>query len=58
MSAESKKLIEEIEKLDEQQQAAVKQFIAYLKSAKTSPFLSAVDDFIDKHPELLRRLAQ
>jgi len=28
------------------------------ESAGPSPFLAAVDDFIEQHPELLRRLAQ
>jgi hypothetical protein len=27
-------------------------------SSSSSPFLAAVEEFIDQHPELLRRLAQ
>lgn len=36
-------------------------FVEFLKrkgSSPSSPFLMAVDEFIDQHPELLRRLAQ
>jgi hypothetical protein len=50
-----------IDSLTPQEQDAVREFILFLK-AKTkppqSPFLAAVDEFIDQHPELLRRLAQ
>jgi hypothetical protein len=38
-----------------------KQFVDFLRrrgSAPASPFLAAVEEFIDQHPELLRRLAQ
>jgi hypothetical protein len=47
--------------LTPEQQESVKQFVDFLKrreSAQRSPFLAAVDEFIDQHPELLRRLAQ
>jgi hypothetical protein len=40
---------------------SVKQFVDFLKTkgaSSPSPFLAAVDEFIDQHPELLRRLAQ
>ena len=43
------------------EQDAVREFIHFLKlEAQTpaSPFLTAVDEFIDRHPELLRRLTQ
>ena len=51
-----------IRDLSPDEQAAVREFILFLKrkpsaSSKT-PFLAAVDEFIDEHPELLRRLAQ
>jgi len=42
-------------------QEAVRQFVEFLKRKRqspSSPFLAAVDEFIDQHPELLRRLAQ
>jgi hypothetical protein len=47
--------------LTPEEQESVKQFIDFLKakgSFPSSPFLAAVDEFIDQHPELLRRLAQ
>jgi hypothetical protein len=43
------------------EQESVKQFVEFLRRKEpvpASPFLSAVDEFIDQHPELLRRLAQ
>ena len=59
MAAEN--LVEVIGSLTPEEQASVKQFIDFLKSrasSPSSPFLAAVDEFIDQHPELLRRLAQ
>ena len=50
-----------VENLSPEEQAAVLQFIEYLKARtpqERGPFLAAVDEFIDQHPELLRRLAQ
>lgn len=50
-----------INTLTPEQQESVKQFVDFLKqreSAGRSPFVAAVDEFIDQHPELLRRLAQ
>jgi hypothetical protein len=47
--------------LTSEEQAAVLEFIDFLKSGSSqqdSRFRSAVDEFIDQHPELLRRLAQ
>ena len=47
--------------LTPEQQAAVREFIEFLQGRDKSPstdFLAAVDEFIDEHPELLRRLAQ
>lgn len=43
------------------EQESVRRFIEFLKQKgqpPSSPFLAAVDEFIDLHPELLRRLAQ
>lgn len=43
-----------------EEQESVKQFIDFLKgkgSSPSSPFLAAVDESIDQHPELLRRHA-
>jgi hypothetical protein len=54
-------ITELIDSLTPQQQAAVCEFIRFLKSKTDtlpSPFLAAVDEFIEQHPELLRRLAQ
>ena len=54
-------LAEVINSLTPEEQESVRQFIEFLKhkeSSPSSPFLAAVDEFIDQHPELLRRLAQ
>jgi hypothetical protein len=59
MAAEN--LADLINTLTPEQQESVKQFVDFLKrreSPRPSPFLAAVDEFIDQHPELLRRLAQ
>ena len=47
-----------INSLTPDEQQFVKQFVEFLRKKGSSPFLSAVDEFIDEHPELLRRLAQ
>ncbi len=50
-----------INSLTPEQQESVKQFVEFLKRKElppASPFLAAVEEFIDQHPELLRRLAQ
>jgi hypothetical protein len=51
-----------ISQLSPEEQAAVHQFVKYLRNRRTSSaensFLAAVDEFIATHPELLRRLAQ
>jgi hypothetical protein len=57
----AKSLAEEIASLTPEERESVKQFIVFLKSKEaggTSQFLTAVDEFIEQHPELLRRLAQ
>ena len=54
-------LVHEINSLTPEEQESVKQFVEFLKrnsASRSSPFLAAVDEFIDQHPELLRRLAQ
>ncbi|MDQ2947354.1 MAG: hypothetical protein M3Y27_15715 [Acidobacteriota bacterium] len=54
-------LADAIQCLTPEQQDSVRQFVEFLKrkeSSAASPFLTAVDEFIDTHPELLRRLAQ
>jgi hypothetical protein len=59
MAAENLAVI--INALTPEEQESVKQFVEFLKrkgSPPSSPFLAAVDEFIDHHPELLRRLAQ
>jgi len=51
----------DVSTLNAQEQAAVREFIAFLKQQRESgqsPFLAAVDEFIAEHPELLQRLAQ
>jgi len=56
----SSSLIEIVESLTPNEQAAVRDFIDFLKRRSTpqSAFLAAVDEFIGEHPDLLRRLAQ
>ena len=54
-------LTELVTSLSPEEQDAVREFIQYLRKlqpARPSPFLAAVDEVIDQHPELLRRLAQ
>jgi hypothetical protein len=54
-------LADVITSLTPEEQESVKQFVEFLKRkgpSPPSPFLAAVDEFIDQHPELLRRLAQ
>jgi hypothetical protein len=54
-------LADVIGSLTPQEQESVREFIDFLKGrgpSSASPFLAAVDEFIDEHPELLRRLAQ
>ncbi len=54
-------LADVIGSLTPEEQESVKQFIEFLKGKdlpRTSPFLAAADEFIDQHPELLRRLAR
>jgi hypothetical protein len=50
-----------ISTLTPEEQESVKRFVEFLKrkgAPSSSPFLAAVEEFIDQHPELLRRLAQ
>ena len=52
-------LVDLITSLTPDQQNSVLEFVEFLKKRSAEPdFLSAVDEFIDQHPELLRRLAQ
>jgi hypothetical protein len=57
-------IAEAIASLTPEQQESVILFIEFLKrkgspqSSGSSPFLGAVDEFVEQHPELLRRLAQ
>ncbi|HYL38838.1 MAG TPA: hypothetical protein VEV17_23170 [Bryobacteraceae bacterium] len=54
-------LADVIRSLTPEEQESVRQFVEFLKqkgAVPSSPFLAAVDEFIDQHPELLRRLAQ
>jgi hypothetical protein len=54
-------LSETIMSLTPGEQESVREFVEFLKRRQApvpSPFLRAVDEFIDQHPELLRRLAQ
>jgi len=54
-------LAEVVNALTPEEQAAVREFIDFLKrriESAQSPFLVAINEFMDEHPELLRRLAQ
>jgi hypothetical protein len=54
-------LVDVINSLTLDERESVEQFIEFLKRkgpSPSSPFLAAVDEFIEQHPELLRRLAQ
>ena len=57
----SQALSEIVAALTPEQQAAVREFIEFLTSRQAPPadrFRAAVSEFLDEHPELLRRLAQ
>jgi len=50
-----------VDSLTSEEQAAVREFIEFLKSGSSPQdrrFRLAIDEFMDQHPELLRRLAQ
>jgi hypothetical protein len=54
-------LIDAVNTLNPEEQAVVLEFIEFLKRksmSQDSPFLSAVDQFIADHADLLQRLAQ
>jgi hypothetical protein len=54
-------LAEVIGSLTPEQRESVMLFVEFLKrrgSAPASPFLAAVDEFVEQHPELLHLLAQ
>ncbi len=56
------KLTDLVAQLTSEEQSAVREFIEFIRRRKdkvhSSPFLSAIEEFIAEHPELLRRLAQ
>jgi hypothetical protein len=57
----AEKLTDIVESLSPEEQTAVREFIGFLRQRapqQDSAFRSAVDEFMDRHPELLRRLAQ
>jgi len=59
MAAEN--LADVISSLTPEEQESVKQFVEFLRrkpSPASSPFLAAVDEFIEQHSDLLHRLAQ
>jgi hypothetical protein len=57
---ELNQIVAELAQLSVEKQAMVREFILWLKQKdeEQSPFLAAIDEFMDEHPELLRRLAQ
>ena len=57
----SEELTEIVKTLTPEEQAAVQKFIEFLRIHRPpaeGSFRAAVDEFIDEHPELLRRFAQ
>jgi hypothetical protein len=56
----TQELIEKVKSLSAEEQTAVIQFIDYLErhAPASTPFLQAAEQFINEHPELLRRLSQ
>jgi hypothetical protein len=60
MSTIADSLLDAVKALTPQQQESVREFINSLRqrSPAPGPFLSAADEFMDQHPELLQRLAQ
>jgi hypothetical protein len=57
----SQELLNLITSLSPEQQAIVEKFVRILKEEKEQPamtFRVALDEFVHKHPELLRLLAQ
>jgi hypothetical protein len=57
---ELNQIVADLAQLSVEKQAMVREFILWLKQKdeEQSPFLAAIDEFMDEHPELLRRLAQ
>lgn len=54
-------LSEAIKLLTPEERDSVRLFIEFLKKREwsgSSPFLTAVNEFVDEHPELLRRLGE
>jgi hypothetical protein len=51
-----------VSQLSPEEQTAVREFIAFLRERHQQPrfvsFQAALDEFVNAHPELLRRLAQ
>jgi hypothetical protein len=55
-----KDLLDLLSTLSREQQKAVEEFVRILKKeqAPAVTFRAAMDEFVSKHPELLRRLSQ
>jgi hypothetical protein len=51
-------LADAIQSLTPEDQESVREFIEFLSRRNQSTFLTAVDEFIGAHPELLSRLAR
>lgn len=61
-NVQTEKIVNDLLRLSPEQQAAVAEFIRRLgesgQPSEKISFLAAVDEFMDEHPELLKRLAQ
>ena len=57
---ELNQIVADLTQLSAEKQAMVREFILWLKQKdeEQSPFLAAIDEFMDEHTELLRHLAQ
>jgi hypothetical protein len=51
-------LIDAVSSLSPEEQDSVLQFISYLKSHESSPFLRAAEQFMAEHPEILHNLSR
>ena len=60
MNVTTDSLLDAVRALTPQQQDSVREFISTLQQRQPAPnpFLSAADEFMDQHSELLHRLAQ
>jgi hypothetical protein len=57
----TEELVDRVKRLSDEERTTVGQFIEFLErphASAPSSFVSAAEEFMTEHPELLRRLAQ